>query len=53
MKKRNTAAIPDFSRRKPLPGGKPVVSTERSPMPDPRQKQSAPTKAKNGGRRGT
>jgi hypothetical protein len=53
LKKRNTAAIPDFSRKKPLPGGKPVPAAENSRMPDPRQKQSAPTKAKNGGRRGT
>ena len=53
MKKRNSAAIPDFSRKKPGTGGTPVTSSEKTRMPDPRQKQSAPTKAKNGGRRGT
>lgn len=54
MKKLKTGAIPDFSRKKPMAGGKPVsASGEQTRMPDPRQKQSAPTKAKNGGRRGT
>jgi hypothetical protein len=53
MKKLKTRAIPDFSRRKPATGDTPVATGEPSRMPDPRQKQSAPTKAKNGGRRGT
>jgi hypothetical protein len=53
MKKRNATAVPDFSRRKPAAGGQPVGTGEKTRMPDPRQKQSAPTKAKNGGRRGT
>lgn len=53
MKKKHSAAIPDFSRQKPI-GGKPVAAAaENVRMPDPRQKASAPTKSKNGGRRGT
>ena len=53
MKKRNTSAIPDFSRKKPVAGSQPVASGTKTHAPNPRQKQSAPTKAKNGGRRGT
>jgi len=53
MKKRNASAIPDFSSKKPV-GGKPVASAATNVrMPDPRQKAQAPTKSKNGGRRGT
>jgi hypothetical protein len=51
MKKKH--AIPDFSRAKPLPGAKSAPSTERAAQPNPRQPQKAPTKSKNGGRRGT
>jgi len=47
------SAIPDFSRKRPAAGGKPVVSGEKVIPPNPRQVQKPPTKAKNGGRRGT
>ena len=53
MKKLKTGAVPDFSRKKPVAGGKPVASGEQAYVPYPRQKQAAPTKSKNGGRRGT
>jgi hypothetical protein len=55
MKKRNTAAIPDFSRKRPAPaaGVKPPVAGEKTHVPNPRQPQKPPAKAKNGGRRGT
>lgn len=52
MKK--TGPIPDFSRKRPAAAGeKPVVAGEKGHTPNPRQPQKAPTKAKNGGRRGT
>lgn len=53
MKKNRHTAIPDFSRTKPLRGAKTAPTTERAPMPNPRQPVKAPTKSKNGGRRGT
>ena len=53
MKKNKHSAIPDFSRAKPLPGAKSAPTAERAPQPNPRQPSKAPTKSKNGGRRGT
>lgn len=53
MKKKNSSAIPDFSRKRPGATGKPVVASDKAPTPNPRQPQKAPAKAKNGGRRGT
>lgn len=53
MKKKNHSAIPDFSRKRPTAGSKPVVAGEKSQMPNPRQPQKPPAQAKNGGRRGT
>ena len=53
MKKNKHTAIPDFSRSKPLPGAKSAPNAEKAPMPNPRQPVKAPTKSKNGGRRGT
>ena len=52
MKKNKHTAIPDFSRSKPLPGAK-APNADKAPMPNPRQPVKAPTKSKNGGRRGT
>jgi len=51
MKK--TGTIPDFSRKRPTPGEKPTATGDKSQAPNPRQPQKAPTKSKNGGRRGT
>ena len=53
MKKNKHSAIPDFSRTKPLPGAKTAPTAARAPQPNPRQPAKAPTKSKNGGRRGT
>ncbi len=53
MKKKQHSAIPDFSRKKPLPGAKSEVTSEKSHVPSPRQPQKPPAKSKNGGRRGT
>lgn len=53
MKKKNTSAIPDFSRKRPAADGKPVVTGEKTHVPNPRQPQKPPSQAKNGGRRGT
>lgn len=55
MKKKQHSAIPDFSRKKPVPGGKAVAggSAEKAHVPSPRQPQKPPAQAKNGGRRGT
>ena len=47
------STIPDFSRKRPAVGTKPLVAGDKGPMPNPRQPQKPPTKAKNGGRRGT
>ncbi|MBP6773571.1 MAG: hypothetical protein KA154_11285 [Gemmatimonadaceae bacterium] len=52
MKKKHSA-VPDFSRAKPVPGAKTAIAREKAHQPDPRQPQKAPTKSKNGGRRGT
>lgn len=51
MKK--TGAIPDFSRKRPALGEKPAATGDKSHTPNPRQPAKAPTKSKNGGRRGT
>ena len=53
MKKKGHTSIPDFSRKRPLAGGKAPVQTDKSPVPNPRQPQKPPAQAKNGGRRGT
>ncbi|MES2523675.1 MAG: hypothetical protein V4617_13300 [Gemmatimonadota bacterium] len=53
MKKKSSGAVPDFSRKKPLPGGKPAAPGEQQHKPNPRQPQKPPAQAKNGGRRGT
>ena len=54
MIKKNSSTIPDFSRKRPAAAGaKPAVSGDKAHTPNPRQPQKAPTKAKNGGRRGT
>lgn len=53
MKKKQHSAIPDFSRKRPTPGAPKELSSEHAHTPNPRQPQKAPTKAKNGGRRGT
>jgi hypothetical protein len=53
MKKKQSSAIPDFSRKRPAPGAKADVSGEKAHTPNPRQPQKPPAKAKNGGRRGT
>jgi len=59
MKKKSNTAVPDFSRKRPGtaktgdPSAQPDAGSQRSHTPDPRQPQKAPTKAKNGGRRGT
>jgi len=53
MKKKNNSAIPDFSRKRPATGDKPVVAGDKTHTPNPRQPQKPPAKAKNGGRRGT
>ncbi len=54
MSKKNNSAIPDFSRKKQLPGTKSTaVGASKAPLPNPRQPQKPPAKAKNGGRRGT
>ena len=53
MSKKSQNAIPDFSRKRPLPDGKVEQTSERTNVPDPRQPQRPPTKSKNGGRRGT
>jgi hypothetical protein len=53
MKKKQQSAIPDFARAKPKPGTKTAVAaTDKAHHPDPRQPQKAPTKSRNGGRRG-
>ena len=54
MSKKNNSAIPDFSRKKPLPGAKTTAGgASKASLPNPRQPQKPPAKAKNGGRRGT
>jgi hypothetical protein len=53
MKKKHHSEIPDFSRKRPGTVPKPAVAGEKVHMPNPRQPQKPPTKAKNGGRRGT
>ena len=53
MKKKNSSAIPDFSRKRPVVGEKPTAVGEKSHVPNPRQPAKAPTKSKNGGLRGT
>lgn len=53
MSKKSQNAIPDFSRKRPIPGGKVEQSSDRTNVPDPRQPLRPPTKSKNGGRRGT
>jgi hypothetical protein len=53
MKKKNHSAIPDFSRKRPQPGAKLERAGDKAHTPNPRQPQKPPTKAKNGGRRGT
>ncbi len=53
MKKKNTSAIPDFSRKRPVKGAAPVAAADKAHTPSPRQPQKPPAKAKNGGRRGT
>lgn len=54
MKKKQHSAIPDFSRKKPVPGAKTDVSAgDKAHVPSPRQPQKPPAQAKNGGRRGT
>ena len=54
MIKKNSSTIPDFSRKRPAAAGaKPAVTGDKAHTPNPRQPQKAPTKAKNGGRRGT
>jgi hypothetical protein len=47
------SAIPNFARSKPVKGEKPAPTDTKSHVPDPRQPAKAPTKSKNGGRRGT
>jgi len=53
MKKKQSSAIPDFSRKRPAQGAKADVAGDKSQTPNPRQPQKPPAKAKNGGRRGT
>ena len=54
MKKKNSSAIPDFSRKRPADKGKSTVASgEKTHVPNPRQPQKPPAQAKNGGRRGT
>jgi hypothetical protein len=62
VKKKHATAIPDFSRKRPLAGGKPGEAgassssgapADKAPQPNPRQPQKPPAKSKNGGRRGT
>jgi hypothetical protein len=53
MKKKHNTAVPDFSRKRPIPGTPSTAPGEKSSQPSPRQPQKPPTTAKNGGRRGT
>ena len=53
MKKKHNTAVPDFSRKRPVPGTPTTAVGEKSSQPSPRQPQKPPTTAKNGGRRGT
>lgn len=53
MKKKNNTAVPDFSRKRPVPGTPSTAPGEKSVSPNPRQPVKPPTKSKNGGRRGT
>jgi hypothetical protein len=53
MKKKHNTAVPDFSRKRPIPGTPSTAPGEKSLQPSPRQPQKPPTTAKNGGRRGT
>jgi len=53
MKKNKHSAIPDFSRAKPVPGAKAAPTTDKAPVPHPRQTVQPPTKARTGGRRGS
>ncbi len=53
MKKKSNTAVPDFSRKRPVPGTPSTAAGEKSTQPSPRQPQKPPTTAKNGGRRGT
>ncbi|MEK7239957.1 MAG: hypothetical protein AAB224_05170 [Gemmatimonadota bacterium] len=45
--------IPDFSRKRPGVGPKPVVEGEKAHSPSPRQPMKPPTQAKNAGHRGS
>jgi hypothetical protein len=53
MKKKQSSAIPDFSRKRPAGAAKAEVAGDKAHTPNPRQPQKPPAKAKNGGRRGT
>lgn len=53
MKKKNSSAVPDFSRKRPSESGKPAAPGDKTHVPNPRQPQKPPAQAKNGGRRGT
>ena len=53
MKKKHNTAVPDFSRKRPVPGTPTAVVGVKDALPSPRQPQKPPTTAKNGGRRGT
>lgn len=53
MSRKHSGAIPDFSRKRPLPGAKSIPVNERQPMPAPKQPVQKPTKPKSGGRRGS
>ncbi len=53
MKKKHNVAIPDFSRKRPVPGMPSTAAGSKSVAPDPRKNHGPPVKAKNGGRRGT
>jgi hypothetical protein len=44
--------IPDFSRKRPGFGVKPLVAGEKAPTPHPRQPPKPPTKTKGSGHRG-
>ncbi len=53
MSKKHATAVPDFSRKRPPLGAKSTPVGARPPMPNTRQQDPKPVKAKNGGRRGT